>query len=100
MNFASVLEKRYKNSRFAHFYTNSFALICEHFALNRESNVMICESFELIRESFALFRESFEFIRERYALFREKYNFFLYQNEPNRLSYKRIPCLVPLIFVT
>ena len=58
MNFASVLEKRYEHSRFAPFYTNSFALI---------------------REDFALFRES-------YALICEKYNFFLYENEPNRLS--------------
>ena len=51
MNFASVLEKRYENSRFAHFYTNSFALI-----------------------------------RESFALIREKYYFFLYENEPKRLS--------------
>ena len=46
MNFASVLEKRYEHSRFAPFYTNSFALIRESFALIRES-------FALIRESFA-----------------------------------------------
>ena len=62
MNFASVLEKKYENSGFAHFYTNSFALI---------------------RESFALFRESYAFIRASYALIREKYNFCLYENEPN-----------------
>ena len=41
----------------------------------------------LIRESFALIRESFALFRESYALIREKYNFFLYENEPNRLSY-------------
>ena len=41
MNFASVLEKRYDNSRFAHFYTISFALIYENFALIRESNAFI-----------------------------------------------------------
>ena len=80
MNFASVLEKRYELSRFAPFYTNSFALIRESFALIREG-------FALIRESFALFRESYAFIRESYALIREKYNFFLYENEPNKLSY-------------
>ena len=73
MNFASVLEKRYEHSRFAYFYTNSFALIRESFAL--------------FRESYALFRESFALIRESYALIREKYNLFLYENEPNRLSY-------------
>ena len=72
MNFASVLEKRYEHSRFAHFYTNSFALIRESFAL--------------FRESYAFIRESFALIRESYALIREKYNFFLYENEPNRLS--------------
>ena len=72
MNFASVLEKRYENSCFAHFYTNSFALIRESYAFIRESDA-------LIRESFALFRES-------YALIREKYFFSLYENEPNRLS--------------
>ena len=32
MNFASVLKKRYEHSRFAHFYTNCFALIPENFA--------------------------------------------------------------------
>ena len=95
MNFASVLEKRYEHSRFAHFYTNSFALIRESFALIRESYAFIRESFAFIRESFALFRESFALFRESFALFRksfalirEKYNFFLYENEPNRLSYK------------
>ena len=66
-------EKIWKYSRFAHFYTNSFALIRESFAL--------------FRESFALFCESYAFIRESYALIREKYNFFLYENEPNSLSY-------------
>ena len=34
MNFAFDQEKRYENSRFAHFYTNSFALICENFTDN------------------------------------------------------------------
>ena len=73
-------EKRYENSRFAHFYTNSFALLCENFALIRESNA-------LIRESFALFRESYAFIRESFALVREKYKKKIpYENEPNRLS--------------
>ena len=72
MNFASVLEKRYEHSRFAHFYTNSFALIRESFALFRESDAFIRESLALIRESYALIRENF--------------NFFLYENEPNRLS--------------
>ena len=81
MNFASVLENRYEQSRFAHFYTNSFALICESFALIRES-------FALFRESYAFIRESFALTRESYALIREKYIFFLYENEPNRLSYK------------
>ena len=70
MNFPSVLEKKYEHSRFAHFYTNSFGLI---------------------RESYALFRESHAFIRESYAFIREKYNFFLYENEPNRLSYRGVP---------
>ena len=36
MNFATVLEERYENSRFAQFYTNSFALIRDSFALIRE----------------------------------------------------------------
>ena len=40
-----------------------------------------------VHESSALFRESFAFIRESYALIREKNDFFLYENEPNRLSY-------------
>ena len=87
MNFASVLEKRYEHSRFAHFYTNSFALIRESFALFRESFALIRESFALFRESYAFIRESFALIRESYALIREKYFFFLYENEPNRLSY-------------
>ena len=34
----------------------------------------------------ALIYESYALIRESYALIREKYNFFLYENEPNRLS--------------
>ena len=79
MNFASVLEKRYEHSRFANFYTNSFALIRESFAFFRES-------FALFRKSYAFIRESYALIRESYALIREKYNFFLYENEPNRLS--------------
>ena len=58
MNFASVLEKRCENSRFAHFYTNSFAL----------------------------FRESYAIIRKSFALIRENIIFFLYEIEPNRLS--------------
>ena len=90
MNFASVLEKRYENSRFAHFYTNSFALI-------RESNAIIRESFMLIRESYAFIRESVALIRENNALIREKY---IYENEPYRLSYfsnmQRIYCTVYL----
>ena len=56
------------------------------FALIGESYAFICESFALFRESYALFRESFAFIRESYALIREKNDFFLYENEPNRLS--------------
>ena len=75
MNFASVLEKRYKHSRFAHFYTNSFALIRESFALIRES-------FALFRESFAFIRESYAFLRESFALIREKYNFFSTKMSP------------------
>ena len=66
MNFATVLEKRYENSRFAHFYTSIFALI-------RESNVFIRKSYAFIRESYALIRESFAFIRESYALIRESF---------------------------
>ena len=53
----TVLEKRYKNSRFAYFYTNSFALF-------RESYALICEGYAWIRESYALIRERFAFIRE------------------------------------
>ena len=68
-----------KHPPFACIYTKSFALIFESFAL--------------IRERFALIRESFAWIRESYALIREKYNFFLYENEPYRLSYK-IPKLM------
>ena len=83
MNFASVLEKRYEHSRFAHFYTNSFALIRE---LIRESYALIRESYAFIRKSYAFIRESFTLIRESYALIREKYMFFLYENEPYRLS--------------
>ena len=41
MNFATVLEKRYENSRFEHFYTNSYALIRESFALIRENYALI-----------------------------------------------------------
>ena len=58
MNLATVLEKRYENFRFAHFYTNSYALI----------------------------REKFAFIRENYALIRDIIYFFPYENEPNGLS--------------
>ena len=65
----------------------SYAFIRESFALIRESFALFRESYAFIRESFALFRESYAFIRESYALIREKYNFFLYENEPNRLSY-------------
>ena len=71
-NFASVLEKRYENSRFAHFYTNSFTLIRESFALIRESSAFIRESFALFRESYALIRKSYALIRKSYALIREK----------------------------
>ena len=67
----SVLEKRYENSRFVHFYTNNFALIRERIAFIRKSNAIIRESFALIRESYALIRESFTLIRESYALFRK-----------------------------
>ena len=49
MNFAIVLEKRYENPRFAHFYTNSFVLFAKSYAL-------ICERFALIRESYAFIR--------------------------------------------
>ena len=48
---------------------------------------LIGESYTFIRESFALFRESYALFRESYALIREKNDFFLYENEPNRLSY-------------
>ena len=58
----------------------SYAFICESFALFHESSA-------LFRESFAFIREIFAFIRESYVLFREKNDFFLYENEPNRLSY-------------
>ena len=56
-------------------------------SLIRESFALIRESFALFRESYAFIRESFALILESYALIREKYNFFLYENEPNRLSY-------------
>ena len=55
----TVLENRYENSRFLYTYTNILALI----------------------------RERYAFIRESYALLRDKYNYFLYENEPNELSY-------------
>ena len=84
MNFASVLEKRYEHSRFANFYTNSFALD------------LIRESFALFRESYAFIRESFALIRESYALIREKYNFFLFENEPNGLSYFSLARIFPI----
>ena len=61
----------------------SYAFIRETFALFRES-------FALFRVSYAFIRESFALIRESYALIREKYNFFLYENEPNRLSYNSV----------
>ena len=60
MNFATVQEKRYENSRCAHFYANSFALI----------------------------RENYTLIRESFALIREIYNFFPYENEPNGICRK------------
>ena len=88
MNFAPVLEKRYEHSLFAPFYTNSFAWIRECFALIRESYALFRESFALFRETYAFIRESFALIRETYALIREKYNYFLFENEPNRQSYK------------
>ena len=62
MTFATVLEKRYENIRFANFYTNSFALIRESFALIRENYALIRESNALIRKSFALIREIHNFI--------------------------------------
>ena len=88
VNFGWILPRFWrKDSCFAHFYTNSFALIRESFAFIRESYAFIREIYALIRERYALIRESFALIRESYALFREKYKFFLYENKPNRLSY-------------
>ena len=43
INFATVLEKRYENSCFAHFYTDIFALFRESFAFIRERNAFIRE---------------------------------------------------------
>ena len=57
------------------------------------SFALIRESYAFIRESYAFIRESLALIRESYALIREKYNFFLYENEPNRLSYLNRLCL-------
>ena len=54
MNFATVLEKR----RFAHFFTNIFALIRESFAFNRESNGFIRKNFPFISKSNAFIRET------------------------------------------
>ena len=51
----TVLEKRYKNSCFAYFHTNRFALI-------RESYTFIRKTFTFIRKSFTFIRESFAFI--------------------------------------
>ena len=87
MNFATILEKRYENSRFAHFSTNSFALIRKNFAFVRETYAFLRKSYALIPESFASFRESYALFREGFALIREKkYNFFPYENEPIGLS--------------
>ena len=83
VNFGWVLQRfwRKENSRFAHFHTNSFALICESFAFIRESNA-------LFRESLALFRESDALIRESYALIRGIFALIPYENEPKGLSYR------------
>ena len=72
----SVLETRYENSRFVHFYTNNFALIRERIAFICKRNAIIRESFALICESYALIRESFALFREGFALIRVKNHFF------------------------
>ena len=84
-----------KHPPFTCIYTKGFAWIRESFALFRESFALIRENYALIREKFPLFRERYALIREiialfreSYALIREKYYFFLYQNEPNSLSYE------------
>ena len=53
----------------------------------RESFALFHERFVLYRESYAFFRERFALFRESYALIHEKNKFFLYENEPDRLSY-------------
>ena len=64
---STVLEKSYENSRFAHFNTNSFALISESYAFFRESYAFIRESLALIRERFALIREKYIFSLQKCA---------------------------------
>ena len=52
MNFATVLEKIYEISCFAHIYTNNFAWFRESLAFIRESNAFIRENYALIRENY------------------------------------------------
>ena len=89
-----------KHAPFVWIYTKSFAWIRESFALFCKSYALFRESFALFCKSFALIREcphyfaSFKFIRESVSqnlgvnLRKLRvYNFFLYENEPTRLSY-------------
>ena len=52
---------------FAHFNTNSFALISESYAFFRESYAFIRESLALIHERFALIREKYFFSLQKCA---------------------------------
>ena len=47
--------KKNENSPFEYFYSNSFALIRESYALIRDSFALIRENYAFIRDSFALF---------------------------------------------
>ena len=90
MNFASILEKRCENSRFALFNTNSFALKGERFSFIREI-------FAFIRESYAFIRDSFALIRESFALIRKKYNFFSTKMSP--IGFRIFPCYLTNVFL-
>ena len=77
MNFASVLKKRYEHSRFAHFYTNCFALIPENFA-------KVSRYFAKVTRLFAKVSRLFAKVTRKFA---KNIIVFVNVNEPNRLSY-------------
>ena len=86
MNFASVLEKRYENFLLCTLLYQQFRVLTRKFGVNTRKLRIYSRKLRIYSRIYAFICESYALIRESYALIREKYIFFLYENEPNRLS--------------